>query len=654
MKRVLLALALGAGLFACSESEIFGSNAGLAGTYDLTIVGPLVFVTSSDRDELRVLDLDSSPRDYVRAPNPLEALSIPVLDRPLALARDVQYNAKGEEVAGPYVYARSAGSQEISVVGADRAQLRERRRLVAPGLVTAIAARGPATTGGLSQLFYATQSSAGAQVWVQDLPAPDALTSEAVLTPPRTVLPLAAGETVQALLALPPADPVANPGENTLVVATRRGTGQTGRTLRVDVNAPDQFVELRFGAPVRALATHPRVFRVTNANVDPQVEEQLLTPGQRIYGILDESSCGALAGCSGVLAVERSTGDVVRDATNQPMVPITVGAALPTGLTLAANAQLLVTTPDGGKVIDRLPLLAILPASNGEITLFDALQARHFDFDRANASSVVELRDVAEVVKTTGRSNVLTATVVNGATRTDIYRVIYQGILPNLSGVGRTAEVTAPFEVGRTTAERAAVRAGDIITLESDAGACSEDLTVTQVTAGPGAESVTLLTDRPTPEACGTFPRFTVRAGGNQPFVVTSETLGYLARMAPGETYTRGGTYFYHPDGFDPNVAPVQVGLTLEPTQDPKLVRGDRYVIVADGHFVPFIARVNNTDASVGLTTYRLPASVIYAVGNDGIDYAYIAYPSADGILQVNLEGLFFEVTNATNLRNFE
>jgi hypothetical protein len=336
------------------------------------------------------------------------------------------------------------------------------------------------------------------------------------------------------------------------------------------------------------------------------------------------------------------------------MVPITTGSALPTGLTLAPNAQLLVTRADGGKEIDRIPLLAIVPATNGEITLFDGVQARHFDFDTAAASVGVELRDVTETPKTTGRERVLTAAVINGASRNDVYRVIYQTILPGLGGLSRTPEATAPFEISRTAADRAGVRAGDILSLENATEACPTDVLVTEVAAGPNADTVTLVPDRPTPEACATFPRFSVRAGGSQPFIVTSETAGFLARMAPGETYTRGGTYFYHPEGFDPNVAPFQVRLTLEPSLDPNLARGDRYVIPVDGHFAPFIARVNTADQAAGLASYRLPASVIYAVGNDGIDYAYIAYPSADGILQVNLEGLFYEVSNATNLRYFE
>lgn len=658
MKRLLLALALGAGLLSCSDVDPAFASAGLSGTYDLTIVGRLVFVTSSDRDELRVLDLDAVPREYIRAPNPLEPLSIPVLDRPLALARDVHYGAQGQEVAGPYVYARSAGSQEISVVGADRTLLRELRRLVAPGLVTAIAARGPTTEGGPSQLYYATQSATGGQVWVQELPAPAALADPATVLPqPRLVVPLSPGESVQALLALPPADPTNNPAENSIAIATRVGAGLGGRTVRVDLNAPDQFVELRFGAPVRALATHARAYRLTS--LEPRVEETLLTPGQRVFGILDESACGVLSGCAGVLAVDRLTGEVATDATGHPMVPITVGSALPTGLTLAANAQLLVTVRDPAtgadqKAIDRLPLLAIVPASNGEITLFNAVELRHFDFEPTGAVAAVELRDAAEQPKASTGRVALSATVVDGATQSDVYRLFYQEVLPGLGAVERVPGTGPRFELSRATVERARVQSGDIIVLEdTQRTPCATELAVARVEPGASAETVALVTDTPIPEECASLPRLSVRAGGAQPFVLYSQTRGFLARMGAGETYTEGATYFYHPNGFNPTVTPVQVSLSLLPTVDPAVVRGDRYVVNVSGQFRPFIVRLNTTSGS-GLELFRLPASVAYAVPSDGIDYLYIAYPSADAILQMNLELIFFESLNELGLVVFQ
>ncbi len=659
MKRLILALALGAaGLLSCSEAETFTTAAGISGAYDLTLVNRLVFVTSSDTDELRVLDLDANPRDYVRAPNPLEPLAIPVLDRPLALARDVAYDVNGQEVVGQYVYVRSAGSQEISVVGAAPELLRQVRRLVAPGIVTALAGRGPLTEGEPSQLFFATQAAEGARVWRQELARPDVLEST---TPPAPVLvaQLQPGETAQALLVLP---------ANQLAIATRSAAGRGGRTFRVDVTAPDQVTELRFGAPVRQLYTHPRVTILAGRESRPELR---LEAGTRVYGILDEAACGGRSGCSGVLAVDSATGQVSRelialrderDANNQPiisgyregvqMTPITVGAALPTGMTIAPNAQLLVVQ-GGARVIDLFPLLGILPASDGRITLFDAVELRHFDFDPAAAAAAIELRNAAEQPKdpnNTGRT-LLTAEVVNGATQTDVYRLFYQARLQGLSGLGRAAGTSTPFEVPRVEAERASLQPGDILVLEGDGGACATELSVGQVV--PGTTSTTLVPSTPIPPECADLPRFSVLAGGAQPFVVFSATRGVLGRMGTGQPFTVAGPYFRHPDEQVGLPSPVQVRLTLSEL-DPRLARDDRYVVATNGAFVPFIAEVNRVDSTLGLGEYRLPASVVFTKAQDGTDFAYFAYPSADGILQMNLEQTYFDQLNDVGLRTFQ
>ncbi|XXF75479.1 hypothetical protein P2318_20690 [Myxococcaceae bacterium GXIMD 01537] len=645
MKRLILTLALFAGLVSCSETESVPTTVGLTGTYDLTLVDRLVFVTSSDLDELRVLDLDSSPRSYVRAPNPLESLAIPVLDRPIALAKDTVFKTDGFEGKGPYVYARSAGSQEISVVGAAPTQLRELRRLIAPGIVTAIAARGPAAEGAPSQLFFATQSSAGAQLWLRELPGPDVLEG-ATLADAKPVLALPPGETVQALLVLP--EP------NQLVVATRTRSGRGGRTLRLNVTAPDQFLELNFGAPVRQLATHPKVVRIVSQ--DPLVEEELLSAGQRIFGILDETACGGLPGCTGVLSVDSATGAVSKDVSGFDMLPITTGRALPTGITLAVSAQLLVVE-DGQRVIRRFPLLGIVPASDGNITIFNALELRDFDFDPDAASvDLLELRTAADAAKATPRQS-LTAEVVNFATQSATYRIIYQSALPGLIGLSREAGTTNAFEVPAESANAVSLTAlspGDIVVPVSDTGLCSVggDLTITELRAGEGGRTL-LVTDKPVPVECADFPRFSVLAGGARPFAVFQDPSAYLGRMGPNETFTVGGAYFFHPVGFNPAVPPDQVRLTMA-AKDPEVLRGDRYVVSVNGQFVPYIVRVNTTDSQFGLTAFRLPASVVYATADDDTSYAYIAYPSADGILQMNLELIYFDQVNQAGLKGFQ
>src|SRR5262249_43793710 len=159
-RNLLAALMAGLLLAGCSQTQL-APTARIIGTNGLAQVGDLLFVTSTDRAELRALDLKATTRDFVRAPNPLEPLSIPVLNRPVNLVRDLRYDDSGQEVTGPYLYAQAEAAQEISIVGTDRVtQLVELARLPVPGVVTAIAARGPAAAGQPSTLYYAVVNGA--------------------------------------------------------------------------------------------------------------------------------------------------------------------------------------------------------------------------------------------------------------------------------------------------------------------------------------------------------------------------------------------------------------------------------------------------------------------------------------------------------------
>ncbi len=72
--------------FACSGATS-APPAALTGAHDLQLVKNMLLVTSSDKDELRVLDLEPSglplgTREFLPAPDPIEPLSIPVITRP--------------------------------------------------------------------------------------------------------------------------------------------------------------------------------------------------------------------------------------------------------------------------------------------------------------------------------------------------------------------------------------------------------------------------------------------------------------------------------------------------------------------------------------------------------------------------------------------
>ncbi|HSP78294.1 MAG TPA: hypothetical protein VLQ93_07180, partial [Myxococcaceae bacterium] len=199
------------------------------------------------------------------------------------------------------------------------------------------------------------------------------------------------------------------------------------------------------------------------------------------------------------------------------------------------------------------------------------------------------------------------------------------------------------------------VRPEDIIVLlpEGEGGACATDLVVSAVEppATPGQPAV-LVTDTPIPEACASFTRFQVRAAGAQPLVLFSNGSTFLRRMGAGEAYEERGPYYFHPaEGYGGAQEGVAVRISIG-RLDLELLRGDFYVVTTSSGFFPFSMTVDNS-YEMGLSRYRLPGSVVHTELG-GTDLAYISYPSADGILQINLEAIFAEVPNVRAVTPFE
>lgn len=697
---------------ACSDSQVTTGIAGLSGTYDVVMSDNLVFVTSSDEDNLRVLDVDRNPRDFIPAPNPLQALAIPVLERPDSLTRDVGYVADpsredvGREFSGPYVYARSSGSFLISVVAAARERLVQvGAPLDTGGLVTAFAARAPAGEGAPSVLYYALQTppagvsgfpcTSGA-VMRQELPGPDALAAGA--PPPAVpVFCLNPRESAGALLVMPQA--------GQLALATRSTTNLPpalpGRTLLLTESAAGGLASVTMdltagfgGVPVRRLVTHPRVTRVADNPNTPDSEEEILTAGRFIYGVRDETACSAGAECSGVVAVESSTGAIATDLSGAPMLPIGV-SGLPTGLAIVPEARVRLVLADGSGGTAVIPLLGILPSSTGTITLFSASDRRVFDLDPASASATLELRNGAEAVVDRGLGDLTTVvkveqvieyvnpetpartytrrTLFEGSVLNNTYRIVYQGVFPNMTALTRDLAAPTLFEVDQPTDLRRQVAVGDVIVLESDSEVCGTDLAVTAVV--PVSEGrVRLETTTDLPAGCAGLPRFSVLAAGAQPFLLVNSAGELLARDIAGTTasYSIPTSYFFHPANLlaqvevddVPNVdpppwqvpafpaTPPDIDIRVEPPSgDIRLLRGDRVVVSLNSGIRTHTFGVNSESAGAGLTFYTLPGPVVAAPGSD---LAYIAYPSADGILQVNLGLVEDNRLNAAALNPFE
>jgi hypothetical protein len=729
VKRLIVSLMVVAGALssACTEETQFAQSAGLAGTYDVALVSypprqdeeeptTLLFVTSTDNNELRVISLleEQTERQFLRAPNPLQPLAIPVLPRPQALARDVRYDANGAEQSGRLVFARSSGSTLISVVDADREVLKEVRRLdtreitrvegspVAPaaGPVTAFAARAPEQEGAGTTLYFATQETTGARLWSAQLPARNALGSTAVVT--ATPLPgveLPGNVAVNSLLVLP--NPVGVSHRGVLAVSTR---GAAATVYRMDLGtegASTVVQELDFGgAQVLQLATHGRVeyqdvrqlpdgSRVTEP---PEVVEA----GSRIFGILDPSNCGVLLQCTGVLAVDVASGRVAKDLSGRDaqgnaarlhdMLPIGAGTGLPTGLSLATDRNLQIAA---GEPLDRLnpdatvaarrqrgltlPVLGIVPLSNGTILFFDAVRLTHLNIDSTWGETQTANTATASVsfINFLGASSDASGDVVVnqsvtdgvqedltfGVTRDQTYLLTYQGLLPEMGSVAIKADGSFQVPFVPRAGKGQLVQPGDLIILlaaRTGGQACATAVPVLSVQPpAAGGTLATLIPSGDRPADCADYGFFQVRAAGPKPLVLSSASEDYIERLGSGDTHEIRGPYFFHPPGYQGQTDGVVLGLRVarqnldDPTRG--LARGERYVITTDAHFFPYLVSVAQVE---DLFFFRLPGPVVQAtVGNK--DYAYIAYPSANGVLEVDLTGITAGVTNSNGLFTF-
>ncbi|WPB81224.1 hypothetical protein KYC5002_19115 [Archangium violaceum] len=731
MKRLIVSLMVVAGALssACTEESQFEQRVGLAGTYDVALVSyppqqgegeptRLLFVTSTDNNELRVISLTEAvaERKFLRAPNPLQPLSIPVLPRPQALTQDVRYDANGDEQSGRLVFARSSGTTLISVVDANREVLKEVRRLdtreitrvegspVAPaaGPVTAFAARAPEQESGSTTLYFATQETTGARLWSAQLPARNELGSGAAIT--ATPLPgveLPANLAVNSLLVLP--NPVGVSHRGVLAVATR---GTAGTVYRVDLGtegASTVIQELNFGgAQVLQLATHGRVqySEVRQLADGSRTTEPPLVveAGSRIFGTLDPSNCGVLLQCTGVLAVDVATGRVAKefsswDALGNPvrlydMLPISAGTGLPTGLSVATDRNLQVAA---GEPLDRLdpdptvtarrqrgltlPVLGIVPLSNGTILFFDAVRLTHLNTDAIWSETQKQNIATASItfINALGTSTDGSVDIrieqhalkedpapqedlTFGVTRDQTYLLTYQGILPEMSAVAIRANDSFQVPFVPRVGKGQVVFPGDLIillTARTGGQTCATAVPVLSVQAPTGGGTLaTLIPSGALPADCPTsqYTFFQVRAAGPKPLVLSSASEDYIARVGSGDTYEIRGPYFFHPPGYQGQTDGVALRfrVTRSNLDDPNggLLRGERYVIATDAHFFPYLVSVSQVQ---DLTNFRLPGPVVQTtVGNK--DYAYLAYPSANGVLEVDLTAITAGVANSNGL----
>ena len=625
--RSLLLTLIGAGALVAACTQQQGSRTGrLIGTHDLVLVGDnpegfvatkslreggwllngtpsrFLFLTSADTNELRVLDnYPTGPRTFAAAPNPLETLSIPVLDRPTMLAVDEGKDREGGRVTGAYVYAARPGGAELSVVSVRKRRQLSGRPFSTPGPVTAMGAFMqvdqstpieatplPATT----RLYVATWDGDFAAIYRSTLetnPATEldqldfervVLIGQSPITAMLVVAPLAARTLDDA--------PFCSTTE-CLAVSTRVNSGAGGETLLIDP-VTGQQAALAFSGPVRKL--------VSSSN------------GGRIYGVLDEQACGGPA-CGGVVAVDvvaAVTSTVpplvpvfpaAKDATGAPMPPLRSGDGLITGLTVgylhrdveamqkSGTIRQTAQTPsaDGGPgggiafEVQEYTELGAFSSSSGTITFFSGLAGSIIDWDGRRSTvlsasarlpgtladggtsfftedggalatsfslpvqTMNAIEDTFRVVKVTAppESTEWTLDISDGYFQSQTLAFVYQGQIPGLVSLA-----TSQADGLRLATGGAETRAevGDLVRFETGSDTAGYAECGRSRIATIGARFIEVVD---MPAGCADRVRFSVRADGVRKLVAVADIEGYLGRYGLGETLTYNRPYLLLP-----------------------------------------------------------------------------------------------------------
>jgi hypothetical protein len=618
-----------------------------------------LFVTSTDTNELRVLDLrcpannatNPSARCYASAPNPLETLSIPVLERPTSLALDERY-VDGVRTKGSLLYATRPGGTEVSIVGVSDDEFREVRRLPIPAPVTALTAlMADAQT---SRLWVATFDGRLAVVWEVTMPS----TPAALRRLPTVELAARAvsrfqlrDESIVALLAIPGlvgraanGRPFcADPTEVCLVLSSRRLAGADGTTLMVDLKTLET-VPLKFPGPVRQLATSDQ----TPAGTPLGDQQRAIQPppGALVFGLLDEEACGDIR-CSGISAVDTrgpASGvfSVVR-SEGVETIPLRWNSGLIVGMSLAPSVRAPSLVSGVLSNAEPIPLLGVATTSTGEVFFFDAvrqqmlLQAEVFPYTFSGrfepglalpdggpqTSTYVGgpvLVDGGIPVASGGGFDVnFDVTLRPGGVRSQQVAVVWQGELTPAGGVMAGDVSTLVVDASRATA----IQPGDSVTFTQ----CSSPGRVERVVGGlvfvSGATG------------CSGTGRAVVAAGAQAPWVVVGSVDGLMGRAAPGGRLEYAAPPALRVPGVNPTGP--QMVIPFAPLSDIGPPQRDwLWTFAIESGLAPLVSQVDPSSFAFSgacPSQLNLPGAVVIDASRERV---FAAYPSSNVVVEMD------------------
>lgn len=694
MRRALLLLIpclLALGL-ACSGATS-APPAALTGAHDLQLVRNMLFVTSSDKDELRVLDLEPAglplgTREFLPAPDPIEPLSIPVITRPTRLASDITWGARTgldgkplalgmeDHDAGAYVYVSRSSGNEVSIISSARDALIEVGRLNAAGPVTATAAWADVANpaGGKSHLYYTTWDGNRSTLWEAqlELPVPAAGYTAQDLASRQHFFASLDGEAVVDLLVIPGSrfrklngvPMCADEKKVCVVMATRQMQGRGGRVLLADLDSL-QIAEINFGYPIKRLASHAATdvgFFVYDGGVhdrnpltgsrwdlnggcdgeDGGCDRRDLTAsgghdleaGEHIWGLIDEESCGS-SGCAGAVAADSISFQPLKDLSGNRMLPIDLGDSLTTGLSLSPDSVLLLPAPLSGSVTPLLEPLSVVGAvagSAGTVAYFEGSTLQHIDTDPGGPEIIsASMVDDAGVTQPYAYGPQWDGGVLlaDGAWHSDSIVVTHLGVIP-----GAFHLPTSDADGNRFPSSgfdfSPRVEAGDRIIAQCNNGTSEVEF---QVAAVDPSGFTTVESAAAIAASCPSRVSFDVRAaqGPNQDVVATLFT-GYLLRCGPNRTCSSNDRpYFFRPLQYDPQATVFSIKFEDDLLADGGQVPQDTvWTLDINSHYAPFLVAVDPSAVGCG-TQYN--GEVIL---DNPRQRTWIASPAANGVIEID------------------
>ena len=718
MKRLILSALFGALLASACTTSATGSPANLIGTQALVLVDQLqsdgvtlateasavgtdvgvpnhyLFITSGDTNELRVLNLFRPGllgRTFVQAPNPLETLSIPVLDRPEKLTADEGLDSAGRRVTGVYVYAARTGGDQLSVVDATPAGFAQitRTPLALPGPLTAFAGwmgAGLTTVPSVTHLYFSTWNGSASALYDLALPttraASDLRAAKPVLVASFGSSPISSLKVVAALAGRTSDGAAFCDTTDCLVVATRANQGVPGSTVMLD----------------------PKTLKTATVGFPTAVRE--LTPvggTSNLWGVLSEEECNA-SYSGGVIGVDTKTAispggfPLLTDFTGQVMVPLATGG-IPRGLSVLSGdvfgssdnypvVQLTVLRDaldagtsgiqqdDAGvrllQAVQQFVQIGVFSNANGEYVPFDASNRIPIDYDGRRPALIAATQFVPLTTEDGGIGFLLDD---GGANYTQfdagISPYTHTGNAPDLLNDTVYNWNIDPLSAGQpafslsvadglllsqtfTVANQGIIpgfsqvqTSGTSTLLSFTAGLESRLANGDRVLFGAplddggivpcgdshvvGFDAGVLEVDA-VPSNCPNVTAYTVRAQGTDPVIVTGDNEGFIARTHVGATVTYNRRYQTMPAGFDGVHSALIMNIgAIDPTPS------SYWAFKLDGHLRPIHVAI---DPGVGCNPY-VPGPIVmgrlpyYTTAVPSFPWEVLAlYPAGNGVVE--------------------